>query len=305
VKRAEYWGSSAGQRIAQYQLALVPRFATPAAGTSCARAKQLLSIEVISAPLNLLEEYTMKLQLTVALAAAFTLGGAAFATPPQTKSAAVQITNGPNVEGVGKSWAVIAWTTNTGGSSVIHYGTDANNLSLTAQAPYSHGTSKVHQTHRVHLKNLKPGTQYFFQVDSGQGEGTGTDTKSPVQNFTTKGAAAAATSGEAGEAGGKVAVQIVDGPRVEGVGKDWAMIAWTTNTASSSVIHYGTDQNNLSQTAQSPYADVESKVHQTHRVKVTKLQPNTTYYFMVDSGQGEGTGTDAKSQVQNFKTKAK
>ena len=43
------------------------------------------------------------------------------------------------------------------------------------------------RNHRVHLKNLKPNTKYFFQVDSGQGEGTGTDAKSSVAEFTTKG----------------------------------------------------------------------------------------------------------------------
>ncbi|MBZ5491665.1 MAG: fibronectin type III domain-containing protein [Acidobacteriia bacterium] len=37
------------------------------------------------------------------------------------------------------------------------------------------------------MKNLKPNTKYFFQVDSGQGEGTGTEAKSSVAEFTTKG----------------------------------------------------------------------------------------------------------------------
>src|SRR5947209_4844511 len=101
------------------------------------------------------------------------------------------------------------------------------------------------------------------------------------------------------------ALAITDGPRVEGVGDTWAVIAWTTNAGGSSIIRYGTNGNSLTQTAMSPYADDESRQHQTHRVTVKNLQPNTTYYFIVDSGQGEGTGTEAKSNVATFTTKTK
>jgi len=99
------------------------------------------------------------------------------------------------------------------------------------------------------------------------------------------------------------ALQIIDGPRVEGVGDTWAVIAWSTNTGGSSIIRYGTSGNSLTQTAMSPYADDESRQSQTHRVKVTNLKPGTTYYFITDSGQGEGTGTETKSNVGQFTTK--
>jgi phosphodiesterase/alkaline phosphatase D-like protein len=135
-------------------------------------------------------------------------------------------------------------------------------------------------------------------VDSGQGEGTGTEATSQVASFTTKGG-----SGEQDSAAERQPVKIIDGPRVEGVGNTWAVIAWTTNAGSSTIVRYGTNPNALSMTGESPYADAEGASHQTHRVQLKNLQPNTTYYFMVDSGQGEGTGTEAKSQVATFKTK--
>ncbi len=128
----------------------------------------------------------MKLLTIVVLTAAL----AASATAPQKhaeKAQAVKITDGPRVEGTGPTWAVIAWTTNTGGSSIVRYGTDANNLSQTAKSAYADNEKTKAQNHRVHLKNLKPNTKYFFQVDSGQGEGTGTEAKSSVAEFTTKG----------------------------------------------------------------------------------------------------------------------
>lgn len=251
--------------------------------------------------------------IALTIATALMLGVFAFAAPGQGTQA-IQITDGPRVEGTGDTWAVIAWTTNAGGSSTVNYGTDANNLSQTAQQDYQ--GEKVHKgkvTHRVHVKNLQPNTTYYFRVDSGQGSGTGTQAQSSIMNFRTKGpgaggSASNTTSGAYQNAGypqNTQAVQIVDGPRLEGTGDTWARIAWTTNAGSGSTVRYGTDPNNLSQVAQSPYAG--EKIHNgrvTHRVEVRGLQPNTTYYYIVDSTQGSGTGTQAQSSVQSFRTNA-
>src|SRR5438270_8736771 len=120
------------------------------------------------------------------------------------KSPALQITDGPRVEGVGDTWAIIAWTTNTGGSSIIRYGTNGNSLTQTAMAPYADNESRQHQTHRVKVNNLQPGTTYYFIADSGQGEGTGTQAKSSVQTFTTKGSGQASASGQPSASGQNV-----------------------------------------------------------------------------------------------------
>lgn len=212
-----------------------------------------------------------------------------------------RITQGPVVEGVGDTWAVIAWTTDTGGSTIVRYGTDANSLNQIGEAPYADNEKTSAQNHRVHLKNLKPGTKYYFMVVSGQGEGTGTEAKSSVGQFTTKGSTASPGEREPRERA--AAVKITDGPRVEGVGADWAVIAWTTNTGGSSLVHYGTESNSLGHTAQAPYADNEKTSSQNHRVRLTNLKPRTTYFFVADSGQGEGTGTEAKSSVGQFTTR--
>jgi phosphodiesterase/alkaline phosphatase D-like protein len=129
----------------------------------------------------------LKKLLTILVLAGALAASATAAPKHSPKAQAVKIIDGPRVEGTGPTWAVIAWTTNTGGSSVIRYGTDANNLSQTAKSGYADNEKTKVQNHRVHLKNLKPNTKYFFQVDSGQGEGTGTEAKSSVAEFTTKG----------------------------------------------------------------------------------------------------------------------
>lgn len=248
--------------------------------------------------------------LLTIFALALAIGGFAQASP-----ANLQITNGPRVEGTGSNWAVIAWTTNAGGSSVVRYGTDPNNLTQTAEGQYT--GEHIHQgrvTHRVRINNLQPGMTYYFAAISNKGSGTGTSAMSSVGQFTTQGSTTASGAYQgaypyqgaqtAGYGGPTQPIRIINGPRVEGAGNNWAVVAWTTNAGGSSVVRYGTNPNNLTQTAESPYTG--AKVHQgevTHRVRINNLQPHTTYYFVVDSGQGSGTGTTALSSVGQFTTR--
>ncbi len=112
--------------------------------------------------------------------------GQASAMSQPTRGEVERITHGPVVEATGNSWATIAWSTDTGGSSVVRYGTDKNQLTNTAEAPYADDKAGKGETHRVKIEHLKPGTTYYYMVDSGQGEGTGTEAKSGIEQFTTK-----------------------------------------------------------------------------------------------------------------------
>jgi len=102
------------------------------------------------------------------------------------RAPAERITNGPVIEKLGDSWATIAWSTDVGGSSVVRYGMDRDRLTQMAEAPYdvSHGDHGV--THRVKIEHLRPGTTYYYVVDSGQGQGTGSEARSHVEEFTTR-----------------------------------------------------------------------------------------------------------------------
>jgi acid phosphatase type 7 len=93
-------------------------------------------------------------------------------------------------------------------------------------------------------------------------------------------------------------LQITKGPVLEMVADNSAVIAWSTNVPGSTVLKYGTDSNNLTQSAQAPWGGT------THRVTLSGLQPNTKYYFQVESGQAQGTGTGALSKVDSFQTVA-
>src|SRR5215813_7692787 len=80
-------------------------------------------------------------------------------------------------------------------------------------------------------------------------------------------------------------VKITNGPVIESVFDDHAVIAWSTNAKSSTTLMYGTDRNNLSQQVQAPWGG------SPHRVTVKNLQPSTTYYFRVQDQNAQHTGT--------------
>ena len=87
------------------------------------------------------------------------------------------------------------------------------------------------------------------------------------------------------------------GGSVQNVTDTTATLTWNTNVQSSAIVKYGTDRNNLSQTAEAPWGGPN------HTVTISGLQPNTTYFFQVTSGQAEGTGSQAVREIYQFRTK--
>src|ERR1700755_2289307 len=83
-------------------------------------------------------------------------------------------------------------------------------------------------------------------------------------------------------------VEIIKGPALETSHDDIAIIRWTTNNPGGdddhySVIHYGTDPNDLSQTAKNHIRLNQSHPETIFRVRLQPLKPDTTYYYTVTS----------------------
>jgi hypothetical protein len=93
-------------------------------------------------------------------------------------------------------------------------------------------------------------------------------------------------------------VKIVHGPVVELTTDSTAQIAWSTNVNAGTLVHYGTDPQNLNQTVGMPWGGL------THRVVLKHLNPSTTYYFKAESAQGQDTGTRAEARQSSFTTVA-
>ncbi|HUS19897.1 MAG TPA: fibronectin type III domain-containing protein [Terriglobales bacterium] len=226
-------------------------------------------------------------------------------TSAQTSTqTSVQMAGAPRVDALKDTTAEIVWRTNVGASAVVKYGTDRNNLNQTAQQEWGgRETRRGTNAHHVKLQNLQPGTTYYYQVESGQAEGTGTAVKGDVASFTTLTKEAAAQQSTNNSNTTSAAVQITDGPKVEFVADKTAVIAWTTNVAASSVVRYGTDRNNLNESALQEWGGTANdNGARTHRVEIKNLKANTPYFFVVESGQAQGTGTTAKSEVTALTT---
>ena len=110
--------------------------------------------------------------------------------PPAKRAAKVQITEGPALELFRNNEAIIRWTsTNPGGTDehfgLVKYGTDADHLDLTAKSHVRLNQNHPDTVFRVRVSGLKPGTTYYYTVDSMQATGESDGVKSPIKHFTT------------------------------------------------------------------------------------------------------------------------
>jgi hypothetical protein len=102
-------------------------------------------------------------------------------------------------------------------------------------------------------------------------------------------------------------VRITQGPELEMARENSAIIRWTSNNPGGSdehfgVVHYGTNPKELSQTAKSPIRLNRNHPDTVFRVRVQGLTPGKTYYYTVDSMQGNGRSDGVKSPVEHFAT---
>jgi phosphodiesterase/alkaline phosphatase D-like protein len=104
-------------------------------------------------------------------------------------------------------------------------------------------------------------------------------------------------------------VEITKGPGLEVAHDDLAIIRWTSTNPGGdddhwAVAHYGTDPNDLSQTAKN-----HIRLNQTHpetifRVRLQGLKPDTTYYYTVTSMGYDGVSDGVESPVNHFTSAA-
>ncbi len=100
-------------------------------------------------------------------------------------------------------------------------------------------------------------------------------------------------------------VHITEGPKLESVRNNDAIITWTSNNPGGTdehfgVVHYGTDPEHLDQTAKSHIRLNQNHSYTVFRVRVDGLKPQTTYYYTVDSMQATGQSDGVKSKLAHF-----
>jgi phosphodiesterase/alkaline phosphatase D-like protein len=112
----------------------------------------------------------------------------AMAAVPTHKAA--QLTAGPELEIATDAFAIIRWTiTNPGGTDlhygVVHYGTDAKNLTQVARSPNRRNPSHPDMNFRVRIAGLNSNTTYYYKVESAGATDISDGTSSTVRTFKT------------------------------------------------------------------------------------------------------------------------
>jgi hypothetical protein len=86
-----------------------------------------------------------------------------------------------------------------------------------------------------------------------------------------------------------------------------SIIRWTTTNPGGTddhlgVVRYGTDPNNLNQTAKSHIRLNRNNPDTVFRVRLTDLKPKTTYYYIASSIESNGRSDGEVSSVSQFTT---
>jgi hypothetical protein len=108
---------------------------------------------------------------------------------------------------------------------------------------------------------------------------------------------------------GSSAAQVNVSPTVESVADTCAFIRWSTRNPGGTilhyaVVHYGKDPDHLDLTAMSPNRINPGHSDMVFRVRMSDLEPDTTYYYRVSSTQADGTSDPVTSSVRQFNTQA-
>jgi hypothetical protein len=111
--------------------------------------------------------------------------------PGDEHARSVHIIVGPTLESATEKSAIIRWmsTTPVGPAEhfgVIHYGTDPKDLSQMAKSPIRLNMAHPNTIFRVRVDGLKPGTTYYYTVDSTGPDGTSDGVKGTVNQFSTR-----------------------------------------------------------------------------------------------------------------------
>ncbi|HWR34405.1 MAG TPA: fibronectin type III domain-containing protein [Clostridia bacterium] len=186
----------------------------------------------------------------------------------------VVILAGPVVQDLQGNTAKLWWQTDDMAATDVRYGLSPNSMD---QRAYERGGNRDHS---VQLTNLQPGRAYYYAILKRDGSVRTTGQFQTPQNM---GSPVNANA------------MITNGPVIEYLGDNRAVISWTTAAPASSVVQYGTDQNAMTQMAQAQWGT-------NHRVELNNLQPNTRYYFQVQSAQSQGTNQMAQGNTGQFQT---
>lgn len=182
----------------------------------------------------------------------------------------------PMVIDISATHATVIWTTDEASTSGVSYN-DGSEFHVVSDPAYV-------KQHVMPLTDLTPETTYTLTVSSTDRQGNGPTISQPI-SFTTL--AVPDTT----------APVIIGSPLIQNITHQNVVIRWETSEPASTRLIMGTSSTALNQ--------VESKngLSSFHNLAVTGLQPDTIYYFQVQTADAEGNL--AMSEIMSFRTKVR
>jgi len=207
-----------------------------------------------------------------------------------TDDQAPEITSAPTVTNITDTTAVITWETDEPSNSLVRYDT----ASRADWSDYiaSENDAGMVTSHSVTVTGLTANQTYFFMVGSEDAFGNGPDTSdtdnnpSAQQYFTT-------------ELTPDTNAPVIASVTVAGTTDTTAIIIWTTDEPSNSMVHYGSSSSTW---GNYPSSENDAGMVTSHTVTITGLTQGSTYYFRVGSTDASGNGPDLNSNATNPST---
>jgi len=102
-----------------------------------------------------------------------------------------QIIQGPTLESLTDTSAIVRWTTNSVDGTtvrygVVHFGVDPRDLHQVAKSQNRWNRGLPSMTYRVWVDNLEPGLTYYYRVEFTDANGANEGADTAVHQFTTQ-----------------------------------------------------------------------------------------------------------------------
>jgi hypothetical protein len=211
-----------------------------------------------------------------------------FATMASADSMAPTI-SGVSVAAMTPSTALIKWTTEEPGNSVVKYASGSTEWQFFTLAK---SDATMTTDHSVTLIGLDGSSTYYFRVGSTDASGNGPDFNSNASN-------PSGVFGFTTPAVEDTAAPQISNTTVLTVTDSTAVITWNTDEPANSIVRYSDPGVSGYAWATYPGSRTVSGTRTSHSVTLTGLTGTTTYYFAVGSVDVSGNGPDLNSNPSN------
>ena len=182
----------------------------------------------------------------------------------------------PMVIDISATQATVIWTTDEASTSGVSYN-DGSQYHVVSDDTYV-------KQHSMSLADLTPETTYSLTVSSSDRHGNGPTTSEAI-TFTTL--AAQDTT----------APIIIGSPLIQNITHQHVVVRWQTSEPATTRLVIGTSSDAMDQ------VETKNGLKTQHNLPVTGLDPDTIYYFQVQTSDTEGNL--AMSDIMSFRTKVK